>query len=302
MSVDTNRQDFLTGLLLVTTIAVVIGALIATSGWGERRYDLFMRMASAEGITVDTRVIVQGLEVGRVRSVSPRVDSLSGTIAFVARLSVAETFADGSSLRFPLGTRAEIDGSNPLAQAHINLLLPETVGRLRAFLEPGDTVDARRKSSAMDQVATVAEDISRQLEDVLRQTSSTLSRIQGTIARVAPGVDSTLGYVASTMERLNAFVARVDRAGMADSVSAVVASTNRLLVRLDSLAGHAQSLTTQNSASLGETMQNLNHLSRRLNHFVDEMSKRPYRLLTGVRPLRPDSARAGDSVVARREP
>jgi ABC-type transporter Mla subunit MlaD len=280
----------------------VIGALIATSGWGERRYDLFMRMASAEGITVDTRVIVQGLEVGRVRSVSPRVDSLSGTIAFVARLSVAETFADGSSLRFPLGTRAEIDGSNPLAQARINLLLPDTVGRLRAFLEPGDTVDARRKSSAMDQVATVAEDISRQLEDVLRQTSRTLSGIQGTIARVAPGMDSTLGYVASTMERLNAFVARVDRAGMADSVSAMVASTNRLLARLDSLAGDARSVAVRNGAALGETMQNLNALTRRLNHFVDEMSRRPYRLLTGVRPLRPDSAQAGDSIVARREP
>ena len=302
MSVDTNRQDFLIGLLLVTTIAVVIGALIATSGWGERRYDLFMRMASAEGITVDTRVIVQGLEVGRVRSVSPKVDSLTGAIAFVARLSVAETFADGSSLRFPVGTRAEIDASNPLAQARINLLLPDTLGRLRACLEPGDTVQARRKASAMDQVANVAEEISRQLEDVLRQTSRTLTRIQGSLARVAPGVDSTLDYVAGTMERLNALVTRVDSAGVADSVTAVVASTNRLLVRLDSLAGHAQTLTVQNRASITETMQNLNLLSRQLNHFVDEMSRRPYRLLTGVRPLPPDSTRAADSVVARSRP
>ena len=61
-------------------------------------------------------------------------------------------------------------------------------------------------------------------------------------------------------------------------------------------------VAVRNGAALGETMQNLNALTRRLNHFVDEMSRRPYRLLTGVRPLRPDSAQAGDSIVARREP
>jgi len=31
-----TRQDFYVGLLLVVTIALVIGALIATSGWGEQ--------------------------------------------------------------------------------------------------------------------------------------------------------------------------------------------------------------------------------------------------------------------------
>jgi len=46
-----TRQDFYVGLLLVVTIALVIGALIATSGWGERRYDLYVRVTSADGIS-----------------------------------------------------------------------------------------------------------------------------------------------------------------------------------------------------------------------------------------------------------
>ena len=126
-----TRQDFYVGLLIVVAIALVVGALIATSGWGERRYDVYLRVANAEGISPDTKALVQGLEVGRVRSISPRVDSVSGTISFVARLSVAEKFADGSSLRLPRGTRAEVDASTPLAPAHINLLLPDTVGARR---------------------------------------------------------------------------------------------------------------------------------------------------------------------------
>ena len=43
---ETGRQDVVIGLLIVSTIAVVIGALIATSGWGEHRYQIFMRAAS----------------------------------------------------------------------------------------------------------------------------------------------------------------------------------------------------------------------------------------------------------------
>ena len=63
---ETNRQDFIVGLVIVCAIAIVVGALIATSGWGEHRYDIYMRVASAEGITADTKVLVKGLEVGRV--------------------------------------------------------------------------------------------------------------------------------------------------------------------------------------------------------------------------------------------
>ena len=62
---DTARQDFTVGLVIVGAIAVVVGALLATSGWGERRYDLYLRTASAEGLTTDSRVYLQGLEVGR---------------------------------------------------------------------------------------------------------------------------------------------------------------------------------------------------------------------------------------------
>ena len=284
-----TRQDFYVGLLIVVAIALVVGALIATSGWGERRYDVYLRVANAEGISPDTKALVQGLEVGRVRSISPTVDSTSGTISFVARLSVAEKFADGSSLRLPRGTRAEVDASTPLAPAHINLLLPDTVGARRLFVEPGDTIRMSRRGSAMEKMDEVADELSQRVQEMVRQATQTLARVQSTIRDVAPNIESTLASVATAMGRVDSLVERMHRAGLSDSIAAVVAGTNRLLVRLDSLAGEARALTTENRADLRATVVNLTEASRQLNHFVDQMSRRPYRALTGVKPLPRDS-------------
>jgi len=287
-----TRQDFYVGLLIVVAIALVVGALIATSGWGERRYDVYLRVANAEGISPDTKALVQGLEVGRVRSISPTVDSVSGTISFVARLSVAEKFADGSSLRLPRGTRAEVDASTPLAPAHINLLLPDTVGARRLFVEPGDTIRMSRRGSAMEKMAEVADELSQRVQEMVRQATQTLARVQSTIRDVAPNIESTLASVATAMGRVDSLVERMHRAGLSDSIAAVVAGTNRLLVRLDSLAGEARALTTENRADLRATVVNLTEASRQLNHFVDQMSRRPYRALTGIKPLPRDSTGA----------
>ena len=287
-----TRQDFYVGLLIVVAIALVVGALIATSGWGERRYDLYLRVANAEGISPDTKALVQGLEVGRVRSISPTVDSVSGTISFVARLSVAEKFADGSSLRLPRGTRAEVDASTPLAPAHINLLLPDTVGARRLFVEAGDTIRMSRRGSAMEKMAEVADELSQRVQEMVRQATQTLARVQATIRDVAPNIESTLASVATAMGRVDSLVERMHRAGLSDSIATVVAGTNRLLVRLDSLAGEARALTTENRADLRATVVNLTEASRQLNHFVDQMSRRPYRALTGIKPLPRDSTGA----------
>ena len=72
-----------------------------------------------------------------------------------------------------------------------------------------------------------------------------------------------------------------------------VANTNRLLLRLDSLAREAHALTTENRSDLRLTVANLTEASRQLNNFVDQMSRRPFRALTGVKPLPPrDTLRA----------
>jgi len=82
-----------------------------------------------------------------------------------------------------------------------------------------------------------------------------------------------------------------------------VANTNRLLLRIDSLARDAQSLTAENRGDVRAAVTNLTEASRQLNYFVDQMSRRPYRALTGVKmnPVPHDSTRA-DSAASGAKP
>ena len=291
-----TRQDFYVGLLLVVTIALVIGALIATSGWGERRYDLYVRVTSADGISRGTAVVIEGLDVGQVTSILPRVDSTTRRISFVAKLSVKERFEDGSRLQLPFGTRAElVQASQISAAVAIRLILPDTLHPHHTYLHAGDTLDSRRRGSALDAVAEVADQLSQRVQEMVRTATQTLVRVQSTLRDVTPDVERTLSGVAATMSRLDSVVNRFAQRGLADSVAVAVANTNRLLLRLDSLAREAHSLTAENRSDLRATVTNLTEASRQLNNFVDQMSRRPFRALTGVQPLPPvsrDSIRA----------
>ena len=289
-----TRQDFYVGLLIVASIALIVGALIATSGWGERRYDLYLRVASADGIAQGTPVFIQGLNVGQVTSISPRVDSATRRISFLAKLSVKERFDDGSSLQLPAGTRAELVQASQISSAvAVRLILPDTVSPRVTYLHAGDTLDSRRRGSAIEAFAEVADELSQRVQEMVRTATQTLVRVQSTLQDVTPEVSRTLTGVATTMGRLDSLVERMARRGLADSIATAVANTNRLLMRLDSLAGEARSLTIENRTDLRETVTNLTEASRQLNHFVDQMSRRPLRVLTGVKPLARDTASGG---------
>ncbi len=183
----------------------------------------------------------------------------------------------------------------------IRLVLPDTIRGRRIYLHAGDTLDSRRKGSALEAVAEVADELSQRVQEMVRTATQTLVRVQSTLREVTPDVERTLTGVASTMGRLDSMVNRFSQRGLADSVSTAVANTNRLLLRLDSLAHEAHSLATENRSDLRLTVANLTEASRQLNNFVDQMSRRPFRALTGVKPLpRRDTTRAAaDSAAAR---
>jgi len=277
---------------------VVVGALLATSHWGERRYDLYLRTASAEGLTSDSRVYLQGLEVGRVTRVSPRVDSTTRTISFVARLSMIERFAGGADLRLPTGTRGQLEPASQIsASVLIRLVLPDSSARSARLLGPGDTIPSDRKMPVLDQVAQVAQSLSKEVEEVLHRTHQSLEHVDailtqtnGLIRDVKPNVQATLADVSHTMNRVNALVQRLDP-GLADSVAGALALSNHVLLRVDSLAAQASQMTAENRQDIRTAVGNLTTLTKQLNHLTEEVSRRPYRLLTGVKPLEPDTVR-----------
>jgi len=297
--VDTNRQDFIVGLLLVVAVGVVVGALLATSGWGQRRYALYLRVANAEGISADTRVLVEGLEIGRVRSIVPRVDPATRRVSFIARLSLAQEFEDGSQLQLPLGTRAAISSVSQISSAsEIVLILPDSTRGVTRMLGAGDTINSDRPSSSLDSLKVVVTNLSSDVHDVLVQAREALRGVQRTLAQttttihdLTPGLSAAVASVSASMARIDSVTAHIPP-GIADSVTTTLASSNRLLLHLDSLAQDARNLASENRGDLRTTAVNLAELSRQLNHFADAVSRRPYRFLTGVQPLPPESTKA----------
>jgi ABC-type transporter Mla subunit MlaD len=288
--VDTKKQDLMVGALLVAAIAIVVGALIATSGWGERRYDLYMRAGTAQDLNVDTRVTLLGLEVGKVASVSPRVDSVTRAVSFIVRLRVAERFPDGSSLKLPVGTSAEVIQVSPLAAPVIQLLLPRKATAGLVIAE-GDTIDSRRSQSVVDQLGEIAESVSVQVRQTLAVTEQMMRRVSGAFGQAEATIrderaDIRAGVASLTraVERLDTLLATTN-AGMGpiqDSLAGTLGASRTLLARLDTTL-------SENRGDLRSTVTDLRTMSRQMLHLIDQLSRRPYRILTGVKPIPLDS-------------
>lgn len=293
---ETKHRDFAVGLFIVVTIGVILGALLVTSGLGEAHRDLYMRAATAQDLTTDTRVFLQGLEVGRVRQINPLVDRATRKLAFVLRLSINDRFPDGTKLQLPHGTTAEISQTG-LAAPVIDLETPDNGTRL---LAAGDTIESQRRTSTVDRIGEAASQLSTEVSGALadtrrliarttaavNQTNEAVGRTEATIARLSPVAEQVLTQLATDLQRTDRILATVEpHAGpLQDSLAATLGQTRALLVRLDSLAGTAHAVVVENQDALRGVMDRLQHTGEMLEHFTDQVSRRPTRLLTGVTP------------------
>ncbi len=276
------------------SIGVIAGALVVTSGVLEGRYVIHMRVALAEGLTADTRVSLQGLEVGRVRDVFPHVDSATNTLDFVATLLIRERFADGTRLSLPRGTHARITEAGLIGGTAVHLEMPQQVGG--GFLEPGDTIESERAATTMEALGTIAEELSDDVSATLEQarlllaaTTSTLDETRLAIAEVTPQISTVLDRLAGTMDRTDHILAQIGpRLGpMADTIMATIGDTRTLMGAMQTLVDTASSMTNRNAEVFAKVLLSFERTAEVLAHFADQVSRRPMRMFTGVTP--PDS-------------
>lgn len=293
---NTQRTDFLVGLFILIAIGVAVGMGIVTSGLGEARVTFYLRTLSAEALSQDTRVVVRGLDVGRLRDISPVVDSVARTLTFVGRISVRKRFPNGTEVRLPQGTRAEIVQPTPIAPAVVELVLPDDLVA-RDYLEPGDTIEALRPEGVLDALTNMAGELRGELQAALQETRTLLVRTtaavedtRGLMAQTGPLVTDVLVRLAANLERSDRLMAEVQpRIGpLSDSVVATLAETRRTLQRADSVLQLAGDIAIENRAYAKDIAERLLRTAIVLEHFSDQISRRPARLLTGVTPP-PDS-------------
>lgn len=284
------------------TLGIAVGTVVLTSGLMEQRYELFLRVENAEGLSRDTRVILQGLAIGRVRQVSPRLDPARNSLEFVAELSMLEKFPDGSLLRLPRGTRAEISQPTGLVGATIvELIMPPTSEATEGgitLLQPGDTIETTRAANILDLMGDVAARLADEIgvtldetRDLMERTNTTIERSNRLLASTGPQVGKVLGLLSDNLVRTDRMLATLEpRLGeVTDTLVATLTQTRQVLRRLDTLVATAQDMADENRPAIVETIALLQRTAVILENFTDKMSRRPLRMFTGVKPP-PDTA------------
>ena len=300
--ISQRSSDTLVGALVLGTIVTLMTALVLTQGWNKRQFDLYMWAESALDLNVDTRVTLKDLPIGDVKAVVPRIDSTTGGLRFLVHLRINERFSDGTELRLPLGTTADIAQANALGGAVITLKYPE---RAVGTLTPGDTITSVRRAAALDAITEIADSLQRRLSLVLDDSRKLLTNLDGAVtaargelSTTAPDVRSALRELQGTLAGLRPALAHADTLlaemdtripGLHDSLTATLGQTRSLVEHLDSLALTAGAVASENRESIRKTVANLFVLSVKMEHFMDQVSRRPLRMITGVTPPATDS-------------
>jgi ABC-type transporter Mla subunit MlaD len=315
MSMRPRTADALVGLLVVFAVGVATAALIVTRGWTERRVTIYMLSPSVQDLKADTPVKLAGLAIGEVKAISPRVDTTRiGAPEFLIELRIRETYANGVPIKLPLGTRGVITSSALLGSASIDLIVP--ANEINAALLPNDTIRGTLTQGWTDVLKEVADTVRMQVSDILRDTRKALATAERTasgvdqqVRTIGPQLSQALGEVQQTINQLqptlasaNALLKNTDgrMAVLQDSVLQTITAARRMLASADTLTWRMTAMADNISPDVQKTLVNLRETSAKLDWFIDQVSRRPHRLLTGVREMqaaqeqqRSDSIKAG---------
>jgi ABC-type transporter Mla subunit MlaD len=301
MNLGHRPSDTLLGLLVVGIALALLVALVFTQGWNERRFDVFLVTESADELDPGTKVLLEGLEVGRITRVVPRADEQAQTMLFVATLRIRSRFPDGTALELPLGTRAEIT-SKALGGAEVTLRLP---AHWAGNVEEGDTLRATRRPPPLDVMAAVADTLAAQMRLVLGDSRLLLGRLNTTVdhadhelVTTGPAVRATLADLHSALDQTNRTLASMsdvlaregERLGpLHDSMAVTLGQARATMVRLDTLAAVGTDIANENRADVHTALIEIRHISLMMDYYLDQLGRKPVRMFTGIKPYPGDS-------------
>jgi ABC-type transporter Mla subunit MlaD len=300
----TRTADALVGLLVIGTAVVTLLAIVMTRGWTERRVTIYMLSSSVQDLKQDTPVYLRGLAIGEVASISPQVDSgQMRAPRFLLALRLRERFANGVPIQISRGTTGKITTGSLIGAASISLEIPDPPSGVA--LMPGDTIPGEVVQGWSEGLKEVVDSLKTQVSDILRETRTLLRTVDRTaataeaqVAATGPELRATLSSARQVLSRLDPMieqarttVASTDErmAVLQDSLTLLLADTRQLLHHADTLTTTVNALTADLAPDIRQTVNNVFVLSAKLEYFMDQVSRRPHRLMTGVRPLPRDS-------------
>jgi ABC-type transporter Mla subunit MlaD len=185
----------------------------------------------------------------------------------------------------------------------VSLLVPTNsrFGRL----EPGDTIRASIRQSATEALKEVADSLKTQVSDILRDTRKllitldrTASSAESELHQTGPEVRQTMAEARSVLTQLGPVLTtasslmdetRTRLGGLGDSLTVTMSEARKLMQDLDTLTTAATLVATENRARIRQTTENIRVVSIKMEYLIDQLSRRPLKVISGVRPLPRDS-------------
>ena len=308
-----SRTDLWVGLFVVAVVGIVVAALVATSGWGIRHFDLYIRTDNTQDVTIDTRLYLQGLEVGRVASISPRPTNKRGVLEFIIHAQMLAEFASGDSLLLPGNVEAEVQpqllgGALLVLDIYADEDTPRAgcaQGSRRAVLQPGDTICMHRRPGVAEAFGGLALDLKADIANAIVATTRTVEsygrlatslegstgQVRDLVQSIRPGAEQTMNELAANLQRMRRLLDTADvRSGTAlaelnltmQQTRATMEQARVLLASTDSLTRLITAMGVENRPELRAMLEDARFMTRQLLYVTEQLSRRPMRAMSGV--------------------
>lgn len=293
-----DNTDLRVGLMVFGALVLgIVSVVWIGRAWGPNVAPLYTDVADVQGIGAESPVFLNGFNVGRVSQVRPHVGA-NGQLLFRVRMDIIWQLDDKAPMPLHEGLRARVVA--PALDIGRGSVVLETNGggHRGQSLKPGDVIPSvqLRGGGTTNRMQLVVDSVGRDLRLVI-----------ASVERLVKSLDVTVASAATTMKNANTMLASVNQEipGIVHGVRANLASADSLIkslhtvtpatvATLDSvraLLGDSRiaiSRATQfldaNEPQLASTLANLDQASAVLNNLLKEVSRRPIKALTGVKP------------------
>lgn len=303
-----DNTDLRVGLMVLVALVVgVVSVMWVGQKWRRDVAPLYTDVADVQGIGVESQVFLGGFSIGRVSDVRPRVGP-DGQLLFRVRMDVLWKL-DSAPMPLNQGLRARV--VPPALDIGRGSIVLETPTVSSVVLRPGDVIPSVQMGGTTNRMQLVVDSVGRDLRLVIASVEKLVQSLDVTVASATATMRSANG----TMKSANTMLASVSQEipGIMTSVRANLASADSLIktlhtvtpvtvATLDSVRAllgdsrlaiaRATDFLDANEPGLTSTIANLDQASAVLSNLLEEVSRRPIKAITGVRP--PARPTAGD--------
>jgi len=296
-----DNTDLKVGLLVLAALVIgVVSFMWVGQKWRRDVAPLYTDVADVQGLGVESPVFLGGFNVGRVSDVRPRVGP-DGQLLFRVRMDVLWKL-DSAPMPLNQGLRARV--VPPALDIGRGSIVLETPTVSSVVLKPGDVIPSVQMGGTTNRMQLVVDSVGRDLRLVIASVEKLVKSLEVTVASASATMQSANvtmktanGMFSSMSQEMPAIMTSVrSNLASADSLIKTMHSvTPATVATLDSVRAllgdtrlaiaRATEFLDANQPGLTSTIANLDQASAVLSNLLEEVSRRPIKAITGVRPL-----------------